>query len=71
MSGALSQYWNSNKSSAVSKVPYLPVDARFSVATSLPTKSQRWSAIAIAAFLAAIFVSLIPFASIEYRGLTV
>jgi signal transduction histidine kinase len=66
MSGALSQYRNSrNKSSAVSKVPYLAVDARFSVATSLPTKSQRWSAIAIAAFLAVIFISLVPFASTE------
>jgi hypothetical protein len=65
MSGAPSQYWKSrNKLSMASKEPYLPVDAKFSVATSLPTNSQRWSAIAIATFLVTTFVVLIPFANI-------
>jgi signal transduction histidine kinase len=65
MSSEPSQYGKSlGKSSAASKVPYLSVDARFSVATSAPTTSQRWSAIAITGFLVIIFVVLIPFANI-------
>lgn len=65
MSGAVLPYRKSrNKLSVASKMPYLPVDAKFSVATSLPTNSQRWSAIAITVFLVSIFVVLIPFANI-------
>jgi signal transduction histidine kinase len=65
MLGAPWQYWNSRKKSSAGFKGWHPaVDARFSVVTLAPTRSQRWSTIAIAASLVAIFLATIPFANI-------